>query len=29
LAFLTRFPTQDKVDWLSPRRLETWLRSQR
>ncbi len=27
LAFLTRFPTQDKVDWLSPRRLETWLRS--
>lgn len=28
LAFLTRFPTQDKVDWLSPRRLEKWLRTQ-
>jgi transposase len=27
LAFLTRFPTQAKVDWLSPLRLETWLRS--
>ncbi|WP_432489648.1 IS110 family RNA-guided transposase [Kineococcus sp. SYSU DK018] len=29
LAFLTRFPTQDKVDWLSSRRLENWLRTQR
>jgi transposase len=28
LAFLTRFPTQEKVDWLSPRRLENWLRTQ-
>ena len=29
LAFLTRFPTQAKVNWLTPRRLENWLRSQR
>ena len=29
LAFLTRFPTQAKVDWLTPRRLENWLRTQR
>ncbi|PPK94232.1 transposase [Kineococcus xinjiangensis] len=29
LAFLTRFPTQDRADWLSPRRLENWLRTQR
>ncbi|MEV6817057.1 IS110 family transposase [Micromonospora sp. NPDC051296] len=27
LSFLTRFATQDKVDWLSPRRLQNWLRS--
>ena len=27
LAFLTRFPTQAKVDWLSPLRLQTLLRS--
>jgi transposase len=27
LQFLTRFPTQDKVDWLSPTRLHNWLRS--
>jgi transposase len=27
LTFLTRFPTQAKVDWLSPLRLQTWLRS--
>jgi transposase len=26
LAFLRRFPSQDKVDWLSPARLERWLR---
>lgn len=26
LCFLTRFPTQDKADWLSPKRLEAWLR---
>lgn len=25
LAFLTRFPTADKVAWLSPRRLQSWL----
>jgi transposase len=25
--FLTRFPTQDQVDWLTPKRLEAWLRS--
>ncbi len=28
LSFLTRFDTQAKVDWLSPRRLENWLRTQ-
>jgi transposase len=28
LAFLTRFPTQDKADWLSPARLGKWLASQ-
>ena len=28
LAFLTRFPTQARVDWLTPRRLENWLRTQ-
>jgi transposase len=27
LAFLTRFPSQTKADWLSPTRLEKWLRS--
>lgn len=27
LAFLTRFPSQDKANWLSPVRLSTWLRS--
>lgn len=27
LAFLTRFPTQAKADWLSPLRLQAWLRS--
>ena len=27
LAFLTRFPTQDKADWLSPLRLGNWLAS--
>lgn len=27
LAFLTRFTTQDKADWLSPNRLGTWLAS--
>ncbi len=27
LAFLTRFPTQQKADWLSPVRLHAWLRS--
>jgi transposase len=27
LAFLTRFPSQTKADWLSPARLEKWLRS--
>ncbi len=25
LAFLTRFPTQDKADWLTPTRLGAWL----
>jgi transposase len=25
--FLTRFPTQDQVDWLTPTRLGTWLRA--
>lgn len=29
LAFLTRFPTQAKVDWLSRARLQAWLRTQR
>jgi transposase len=28
LAFLTRFSTQDKVDWLSPVRLGAWLGKQ-
>jgi transposase len=28
LAFLTRFDTQDKVDWLSPKRLGDWLAKQ-
>jgi transposase len=27
LAFLTRFPRQDKADWLTPARLATWLSS--
>ena len=27
LAFLRRFPSQDKADWLSPARLQKWLRS--
>ncbi len=27
LAFLTRFPSQAKADWLSPARLQAWLRS--
>jgi transposase len=27
LAFLRRFPSQDKADWLSPIRLGNWLRS--
>ena len=27
LAFLTRFPSQGKADWLSPARLQPWLRS--
>jgi len=27
LAFLRRFPTADKVAWLSPRRLQAWLAS--
>jgi transposase len=27
LTFLERFPTADKADWLSERRLEAWLRS--
>ena len=27
LRFLTRFPTQDKADWLSEARLGNWLRS--
>ena len=26
LAFLRRFPSQDRADWLSPVRLERWLR---
>jgi transposase len=28
LAFLTRFDTQDKVDWLTPKRLAAWLSKQ-
>ena len=28
LAFLTRFDTQDKVDWLTPKRLGDWLARQ-
>jgi transposase len=28
LAFLTRFDTQDKVDWLTPKRLADWLARQ-
>jgi len=28
LAFLTRFDTQDKLDWLTPTRLATWLSKQ-
>ncbi len=28
LAFLTRFDTQDKVDWLTPKRLGDWLTRQ-
>jgi transposase len=28
LAFLTRFPTQDKLDWLTPTRLAAWLSKQ-
>jgi transposase len=28
LAFLTRFDTQDKIDWLSPKRLGDWLAKQ-
>lgn len=28
LAFLTRFDTQDKIDWLSPKRLADWLAKQ-
>jgi transposase len=27
LRFLTRFPSQDKADWLSPARLGNWLRT--
>jgi transposase len=27
LKFLARFPSQDKADWLSPKRLAAWLRS--
>lgn len=27
LRFLARFPNQDRADWLSPKRLEAWLRS--
>jgi len=27
LRFLTRFDTQDRADWLSPKRLEAWLGS--
>ena len=28
LAFLTRFDCQNRADWLSPRRLTAWLKSQ-
>ncbi len=28
LAFLTRFPTQDRADWLTPKRLGEWLAKQ-
>lgn len=28
LAFLTRFDTQDRVDWLTPKRLGQWLSTQ-
>lgn len=28
LAFITRFDTQDKLDWLTPARLSQWLRKQ-
>ncbi|WP_109471079.1 IS110 family transposase [Ornithinimicrobium cavernae] len=28
LAFLTRFPTQDRADWLTPKRLGDWLAKQ-
>ena len=28
LAFLTRFPTQDRADWLTPKRLGDWLSKQ-
>jgi transposase len=28
LAFLTRFDTQDKADWLTPKRLSDWLAKQ-
>jgi transposase len=27
LRFLERFPTQDRADWLSPKRLTAWLRA--
>jgi hypothetical protein len=27
LAFLTRFPTQDRADRLTPKRLASWLAS--
>ena len=27
LAFLRRFPTQQKADWLSPRRMQRWVES--
>src|SRR5947207_3088548 len=27
LRFLERFPSQDKADWLSPKRLAAWLRA--
>lgn len=29
LRFLTRFPSQDKADWLSPARMGAWLRAAR